>query len=113
MPPKLVHTARRILQATEVHSTAGSETTVGLSPLDAYAIASSRLLGARMASDTTWYLGNPRKAFAYMQNWPVTVVQAPNNGEAEFTHDIVVRFKASERGAAATIEPRVMAKCTE
>ena len=33
-----------------------------------------------------------------MENWPITVVQAPVNSEAEFIQDIVVRFKASERG---------------
>ncbi len=37
---------------------------------------------------------------------PSTVVQAPVNSEAEFTQDVVVRFKASERGQAAVIEPR-------
>ena len=37
-------------------------------------------------------------AFAYMENWPITVVQAPANSEAEFNQDIVARFKASERG---------------
>ena len=41
-----------------------------------------------------------------MENWPITVVQAPTNSEAEFTQDIVVRFKASERGTAAIMEPR-------
>jgi hypothetical protein len=54
-----------------------------------------------------WLYGDPA-AFAYMENWPITVVQAPTNSEAEFTQDIVVRFKASERGEAAIIEPRRM-----
>ena len=36
-----------------------------------------------------------------MENWPITVTQAPSNSEAEFNQDIVLRFKASERGAAA------------
>ena len=52
-----------------------------------------------------WWYGDPA-AFAYMENWPITVVQAPMNSEAEFTQDIVVRFKASERGTPAVIEPR-------
>jgi hypothetical protein len=52
-----------------------------------------------------WFYGDPA-AFAYMENWPITVVQAPTNSEAEFTQDIVVRFKASERGTAAVMEPR-------
>ena len=41
-----------------------------------------------------------------MENWPITVTQAAQNSEAEFTQDIVVRFKASERGAAAVLNPR-------
>ena len=52
-----------------------------------------------------WFYGDPA-AFAYMENWPITVVQSPTNSEAEFTQDIVVRFKASERGAPAVMEPR-------
>jgi hypothetical protein len=52
-----------------------------------------------------WWYGDPA-AFAYMENWPITVVQAPTNSEAEFTQDIVVRFKASERGVPAVMEPR-------
>lgn len=80
-------------------------------------IVSSRLLAARMALGsaeplTSWYYGSPSRAFAYMENWPITVVQAPDNSEAEFTQDVVLRFKASERGAAATIEPRYMVKST-
>ena len=41
-----------------------------------------------------------------MENWPITVVQAPANSEAQFNQDIVVRFKASERGTPAIMEPR-------
>ena len=41
---------------------------------------------------------------------------APNRkapgSDAEFNNDIVVRFKASERGAAAVLNPRYVVKCT-
>jgi hypothetical protein len=47
-----------------------------------------------------------------MENWPMTVTPAPSNSEIEFTQDIVARWKASERGAAATLEPRAMHKST-
>ena len=40
------------------------------------------------------------------------MVQAPTNSEAEFSQDIVLRFKASERGAAAVINPRYVVKST-
>ena len=53
-----------------------------------------------------WFYGNFQKAFAYMENWPITVVQAPVNSEVEFTHDIPFRWKASERGTPAVLDPR-------
>jgi hypothetical protein len=53
-----------------------------------------------------WFYGDIAKAFAYMENWPITVVQAPAGSEADFAQDIPFRFKASERGAAAVLEPR-------
>ena len=59
-----------------------------------------------------WWVGDFPKAFAYMENWPITVTQAPANSEAEFNQDIVLRFKASERGAAAVINPRYVVRCT-
>jgi hypothetical protein len=57
-----------------------------------------------------WFLGDFRRAVAYMENWPITVTQSPVNSEADFNQDIVVRFKASERGAAAVINPRFVVK---
>lgn len=57
-------------------------------------------------------MGDFQKAFAYMENWPITVAQSPQNSEADFNSDILVRFKASERGAAAVINPRYVVKCT-
>lgn len=80
----------------------------GLSPK--YKILSSRFMKGRTATDTTWFLGQPAKAFRYMQNFPLTVVQAPPNNLDEFNRDIVQQFKASERGAFATKDPRFMCK---
>lgn len=82
-----------------------------------YQIVSSRLLAVRMALGsaeplTSYYLGAPRKAFAYMENWPITVVQAPANSSDEFNRDIVAQYKASERGAYTTLNPRYMCKST-
>lgn len=116
---QLLYTARRIINATQLtvttpgYATTGNPTeTVTSNPIQGYTIVSTNQLAARMATDTSWFLGDPRKAFRYMENWPLTVVQAPANNEAEFTSDVVMRFKASERGAYATIDPRFMVKCT-
>jgi hypothetical protein len=66
----------------------------------------SRLGLAATDANNYWFYGNLQKAFAYMENWPITVVQAPQNSEAEFNQDIPFRFKASERGVAAIMDPR-------
>lgn len=112
-----LYKARYILSATEIRVGDGASTstqTIAANPMagNGYRILSSQLLAARMTTDTTYYLGDISKAFAYMQNWPLTTVQAPANSEDEFNRDIVMKWKASERGATATLEPRVMNKST-
>jgi hypothetical protein len=113
----LLYTARRIVNATEIRvttpgfATQGSPTeTAGVNPVTGYQVLTSNLLSSRMANRGQWYIGDLTKAFAYMENWPLSVVQAPANSEVEFTQDVVLRWKASERGAAATLEPRYMQK---
>ena len=89
-------------------------------PLGNYTVVESRLAYRRMIAagynaeqaKKFWFIGDFRRAFAYMENWPITVTQSPVNSEAEFNQDIVVRFKASERGAAAVINPRYVVKST-
>ena len=95
-------------------------TTVAANPLGNYRVVESRLAYRRVIasgelSDDAkkwWFLGEFKKAFAYMENWPITVTQSPPGSEADFSQDIVVRFKASERGAAAVLNPRYVVKCT-
>ena len=120
--PAYRHAAHRTFNASEVSYTpSGSETaTIAANPLGNYRVEESRLAYRRviasgvLADDAKkwWFLGDFRKAFAYMENWPITVTQAPLGSEAEFSQDIVLRFKASERGAAAVINPRYVVKCT-
>jgi hypothetical protein len=123
--PQLRATAYYILAATQQAMQVGGFATSGNlvrmdspSPIGrhefsaSYRVLSSRLLAARMATDTSWFVGRPSAAFAYMQNWPITPSQAPPNSEDEFNRDIVTKFKASERGTMATINPRYMVKST-
>lgn len=114
VPQALKATAMRITTATEVRELTNSNatTTLSASPLSSYQIVTSPWVKARVGDATTWFIGQPTKAFAYMENWPITVTQAPPNSDAEFTSDIVAQFKASERGAAAVLNPRFMVKCT-
>ena len=115
----LLYTARRVVMATEIqvvtpgYATSGNATlTTTRNPIQNYRILTSLLLKARMATDSSWFIGNVSKAFKYMQNWPMTVVQAPANSQDEFDRDIILQHKASERGAASTHEPRYMNKST-
>lgn len=120
--PAYRYAAHRVLNATEISFTAtGSQTsTVAANPLVDYQVFDSRLVYRRIihsgqpAADAKkwWFVGDFRRAFAYMENWPITVTQAPTGSEAEFNNDIVLRFKASERGAAAVLNPRYVVKCT-
>lgn len=108
--------ASRLLGATEIRSgdiTSGAGTqTIGPNPVKTIAgdlrLVSSRLLTARAATDTDWWLGNLAEAFAYFVNWGLETEEAPSNSRDAFERDIVMQVKASERGVAATVEPRLM-----
>lgn len=73
-----------------------------------YKLLSSALLADRAATDTDWWYGNPAQAFAYFSVWDVeTEERGRDSGEA-FKRDVLMQFKASEMGTAATLEPRAM-----
>jgi hypothetical protein len=118
VPPQLRTTSWRIRNATSVRS-GTSNIVISGNPAPAGSLTSfsSRLLYSRLTSFSSaalakayWFYGDFKKAFAYMQNWPITVSKAITGSEADFTSDIVVRFKASERGAAAVLEPRAITR---
>ena len=121
MPAKR-HTAFRVFNAKEITYTATDSptTTVSANPLTRYTVVDSRLAYRRIiasgeAADDAkkwWFLGDFKKAFAYMENWPITITQSPLGSEADFNQDIFVRFKASERGAAAVLNPRYVVRST-
>lgn len=64
----------------------------------------------RAAANDYWFLGKPTEAFVWKEIWPLTVVQAPDNNELDFTSDIAMRFKASYKGVAGVLEPRLMVR---
>jgi hypothetical protein len=116
--PAYRHAAQRVFGAAEIDYATDATTTRVANPLTKYKVVDSRLVYRRIiaagaAADDAkkwWFLGDFKKAFAYMENWPITVTQSAPNSEAEFNNDIVVRFKASERGAAAVLNPRCVVK---
>lgn len=114
--PAYRHAAHRIFNAAEIHDSPTEVT----NPLGNYTVVESRLAYRRIlisgyeAADAKkwWFIGDFSKAFAYMENWPITVTQSPLNIEADFNQDIVVRFKASERGTAVVTNPRYIVRST-
>jgi len=118
MPPKR-HLAHRLFYASSVSYEDGATASTIRNPFAKYRLVSSRLAYQQLKSqqgvtnpDKVWIIGNFRKAFAYMENWGITVTKSASGSEADFTRDIVVRFKASERGTPAVIDPRYVVKCT-
>ena len=125
-----LHTSLRttlnwIMGATQVNinpnantGTAQHETFVPNSVLvpGSYNVISSPMMDARFTAGsvttTDWFMGSPKQAFAYMENWPITVVQMPPNSYGEWNSDVVVGHKASERGTVAVLEPRKVGKST-
>ncbi len=117
------HTAKRIVSATEVRS--GDVLGTGVTTLAAnvntvsnYNIISSQLLYSLIQNSGVsaanakqwWFLMEAKRGFHYMENWPLTVVPATANSDAEFERDIVARWKMSERGVPYSADPRYSAK---
>lgn len=72
----------------------------------------SQLLQSRMTlagtAANSWWIGDIAKAFEYVENWPLAVLQLGTGSQDEFTRDIVQQFRVSERGTYATKQPRAM-----
>jgi hypothetical protein len=126
-PPKhlifsrgLLASARRILNATEIreatpgYATSGNPTqSVQENPYRGmYQPLTSNLLAARLATDSTWFLGDISRAFRYMENWPITVESLDATSLYSFERDVVACYKVSQMGAFTTVQPRAMVKNT-
>ncbi|HUS95355.1 MAG TPA: hypothetical protein VMX97_01300 [Hyphomicrobiaceae bacterium] len=58
--------------------------------------------------DSFWFIGKPKACFVWKEIWPLTVEEAPQNNEAQFSQDIWMRFKCSYKGVPGVREPRLM-----
>jgi hypothetical protein len=115
--PGNVHNVRRVINAVQVRQTASSIETLSANPVsgDAQDPIVSALLNVLLQSELsysgakandTWFYGNFKEAFWYMQNWGLTVIQAPANNPEQFKKDVVGQWRADERGVAAVGNPR-------
>jgi ribosomal protein S11 len=111
VPTALRRTALRIVQATDIRfgdGAANTTATYGTNPLNdaQIQVVSSPYVKARTSSATKWFYGQPKEAVTYSEVWGIETSQAPALSEAEFSQDITMRFKVSERGVAWMEEPR-------
>jgi len=123
MPGKRFAAAQVFYPGTVTYTTAigsgNSQTSIpnilGTYDVQSSAYAYRRLIASGVsASDAAnyWFIGDFKRAFAYMENWGLTVSRSSTTGEASFSQDILVRYKASERGVPAVLEPRCVVCCT-
>jgi hypothetical protein len=117
VPTALRMRARHILGAESVEfvdnqANAATYRTKSANLVNPYKLITSPLIASRQSSSSTWFMGAPKRAFRYLEAWPLTVVQAPAGHPADFEQDIVAQWKASEMGVVACIEPRYMLKMT-
>ena len=120
VPKSLEHTADRIITATQIRvatpgfATSGNPTqTTASNPYQGtLEKVTSRYIGFRQTTKTSWYFGDVAKAFRFMQAQPMQIIQAPPNSEKEFNNGIVNQFRVNERGEFTTFQPRAIVKST-
>ena len=119
VPTALVRTLNRILTASEVmhvdnQVAAVTVRTTSPNPYggSAYKVVSNQYVKSISGSASKWYIGQPKKAFAWMQAWDIETTQAADNNSAKFERDIEIQHKVSYMGAAQVLEPRYMVENT-
>lgn len=118
VPSALRAKAMYILNSTEVRGGTSNTTayqTIGTDPMKnimPVRVVTNQMVYARTSSAVKWWVGQPKKAFKYMENWGFTPEQAPANSEKAFERDILYQFKISWRGVAAVVDPLYMVYST-
>lgn len=120
--PGRTHQFRRVIGASVIRdrgaNTAASSEIEGPNTVQSYPLLPSRYLKkvlvdsgvAAADAEDYWFAGDAKEAFAWVENWPITTVQAAANSEAEFERDIVARWKTSQMGVHQVMEPRAETK---
>lgn len=122
--------AARVFNSTEVRYVNGDHTTIGpnplgnTNPLGGYRWNTSvhlyrRVLlggqagaapGSTANAQKYWYVGDFAKALCWYEQFPLKLESRGMDSEAAFTRDIVMRFKASQKGTGAWKNPRYIIK---
>lgn len=114
----LLPTANYILSSTQIRggtSNTSAYQTISSDPTKSqYTLQpiSSLLVEAVTSETNDWWVGDPKRAFRYIENWGITTESQGANSEEAFTRDIVQQFKVSERGVCAVMDPHFMVQST-
>ena len=119
VPPALLYMARHLTRATELEIATAAATfpasykTKAQSQFKQYAVVSSPFVKVATQSDTTWYFGDPKSQFEWMEIWPIQVLrEVAGSGEA-FLRDTLAAFKVRYYGGAYAIDHRFVIQNTE
>jgi hypothetical protein len=124
MPAKVM-TAHHLFNATEleIRTDTAAYVSHGANPLRAYPfeLLPSSVYAYKRAIDGLslsvanakglWYIGDFKKAFAYIENLPLTTVRANPTDYTMADHGLVFSLFADEMGVPAVKEPRYVVKC--
>ena len=121
VPSALKKTALRIAQATEVaivDNQANAATHRQWSPAPkpfykgTWGVLSNPWVKARSGSASTWWFGNFKESFGYVSIWDIETQEAGATSEMALTHDILHRYRVSEKGVPYVKNPRRATKNT-
>lgn len=122
VPQALYKTAQRIVNATGVAVVDLSASTNTqrmytkppelLYPGGQLQVLTNAWVHTRTGDHTTWFLGDFQNAFGHRIVWDIEVLQAATNSEAEFTQDVMLRYRSSMRGVVVIKDPRFVCKNT-
>lgn len=113
IPDYLIEDAQRILNATTVmHKTdTANIETAGPNPVRGQAqIVTNEYVSSISGSTSIWFYGSFKKAFKYMENWPMQTINVPTNNFHMAQHDMVMAVFATEMGTPAIENPRYVCR---
>ena len=107
--------AFQILNGTQVRTTSpsgfpGQTDTQTLAPNPVRDMVSTVLDSVFLTDEDTYYYGDFRSQFLFMDVWPLALSFQFENSESSFERDVVYRIKASYAGAVAATDNRLVTK---
>lgn len=116
VPFSLLATANSIVNATQVVRSAtlvppdAKIETFSPTPLPVPKVVSTMLLdqitAPAGAAASNWYMGDPQKAFVFLEYWPLQVTAMPASSEDGFNRDVTFKYKVRRRGTLVAQDSR-------